>query len=82
MYKSIGKSESAKSKTISVRIDPTELNGLLIEKPWKKLGLPVYTNVHTTLLIYCLLYIQEPAAKYGSVKILKDICHVQPSATM
>ena len=37
MQKSIGKSESAKSKTISVRIDPTELNGLLIENPWKNL---------------------------------------------
>ena len=37
MYKSIGKSESAKSKAISVRMDPTELNGLLIENPWKNL---------------------------------------------
>ena len=29
-----------------------------------------------------LLYIQKPAAKYGSARILKDICHVQTSATM
>ncbi len=55
-----------------MRIDPTELNGLLTEKPLEKLGLPEYTNVHTMVIIYYILYIQEPAAKYGSVKILKD----------
>ncbi len=42
MQKSIGKSESAKSKTISVRIDAAELNGLLIENPWKNL---VYLHI-------------------------------------
>ncbi len=53
---------------------------LSTENLWKNL---VYLNIQMyILIIYYILYIQEPAAKYGSVKLLKDICHVQPSATM
>ncbi len=56
MWKSFGGSESAKGRTISVRIDPTVLDGVLVEGPWKGL---VYLYIQMYIprywyAVYCM----------------------------